>query len=168
MKTYYLKLVGVVAVASVLFLQVGCVQQKPQLSPMQKRQITTKMVDGNYDNLFASTMTVLQDHEYVIKQTNKDTGLITAEVNKDAGFATKFFTTNKYGNVSNSGTKVEVSAVISKLSSTKNEIRLSIEEKTYNNSGGTTASKQLYQPEVFQTLFNDITTEVKRREAFGK
>jgi len=168
MKTSYLKLVGVVAVASVLFLQAGCVQQKPPLSPMQKRQITTKMVDGNYDNLFASTMTVLQDHEYVIKQTNKDTGLITAEVNKDAGFAAKFFTTDRYGNVSHSGTKVEVSAVISKLSATKNEIRLSIEEKTYNNSGGTTSSKQLYQPEVFQTLFNDITTEVKRREAFGK
>ncbi len=162
------KWMTIVVMSTLLMVVSGCIQQQPPLSPLQKRQMSTRMVEGDYDNVFAATMTVIQDHEYVLKQTNKETGLITAEVNKDAGFTSKFFTSNKYGYTANSGTKVEVSAVVSKINPTKSEIRLSIEEKVYNSNGGTTSSTQLYDVETFGTMFNDITTEVKRREALGR
>jgi len=162
------KLLTIVALSTLVMVTAGCIEQAPKLSPLQKRQMTTRLVEGDYETVFAAAMTVVQDHEYVLKQTNKDTGLITAEVNKDAGFASKFFTSNKYGYTSNSGTKVEFSAVVSKINPTKSEIRLAIEEKVYNSNGGTTSSKQLYDVETFSTIFNDIATEVKRREALGR
>ena len=101
------------------------------------------------------------------KQTVKDTGLITANVSKDSGFMTKLFSANN-GVAMNAGTKVEVSAVVDKLNTETSEIRLTIEEKQYNSMGGVVNSIQMYEPVVYQSLFNDIRTEVKRREAFGK
>lgn len=150
-----------------LLMLTGCETASQKLSPMQKRQITTKMVDGSYNNVYASVMTILQDHGYVIKQTVKDTGLITANVSKDAGFWAKWASTTN-GVSMNAGTKVEVSAVVDNLNTETSEVRLTIEEKQYNSMGGVVRSIQLYEPEVYQTLFNDIRTEVKRREAFGK
>ncbi len=158
----------ILAASALLLTTAGCIQQEAPLSPLQKRQMSTRLIEGRYDDVFAATMTIVQDHEYILKQTNKDTGLITAEVNKDAGFASKFFTSNKYGYTSNSGTKVELSVVVSKINATKSEVRLSIEEKVYNSNGGTTSSRQLYDMQTFSTLLNDITTEVKRREALGR
>ena len=150
-----------------LMMLTGCETASQKLSPMQKRQITTKMVEGSYNNVYASVMTILQDHGYVIKQTVKDTGLITANVSKNSGFMTKLFSANN-GVAMNAGTKVEVSAVVDKLNTETSEIRLTIEEKQYNSMGGVVNSIQMYEPEVYQSLFNDIRTEVKRREAFGK
>ncbi len=153
-------------ILSTLFSLSAC-QTGPKLSPMQKRQITTRVLEGTYNNAFGATMTVLQDHEYVIKQATKETGLITAEVSRDSGFWAKMASNNN-GISSNAGTQVEVSATFSKLNPSTTEVRLAIQEKVYNSVGGVTRSKQILEQEVFQTLFNDIKVEVKRREAFGK
>jgi hypothetical protein len=145
----------------------GC-QTAQKLSPMQKRQITVRTIEGSYTNLFAATMSVIQDNEYVIQQASKDTGLITASVSRDSGFMNKLFSSNDYGTVSNAGTKIEVSATISKINENTSELRLSIQEKMYNNMGGVTRSSQVLDPETYQSIFNDIKVEVKRREAFGR
>ena len=151
----------------VTLLGLTACQPQPKMSPMQKRQITTRVIDGSYANVFGAVMTTLQDHEYIVKQASKDTGLISAEVSRDSGFWTKFATSNN-GNVSNAGTKVEVSTTLSQISNEATEVRMMIQEKVYNSSGGTTRSKQILDQKVYQNLFNDIKVEVKRREAFGR
>ncbi len=157
------KVFSSILIMATLVTLIGC--NTVQLTAMQKRQITTKMMDGNYENIFKATVTVLQDNEYIIKDSKLDTGLITAEVNKESDWLTKALTTSKYGGTSMAGTKVEISAVVDKINTGNSEIRISIEEKVYSNQGGTTSSTQNLDPKVYAKLFGDIQVEIKRREA---
>ena len=50
-----------------------------QLTTPQKRQITTQLIQGSYEDIFSATLTVLQDRSCVIKKTDKTTGLIFAK-----------------------------------------------------------------------------------------
>jgi hypothetical protein len=159
-------LTSIALIISIVFVFTGC--KTVNLTSMQKRQITSRVVDGNYDNIFKSTMTILQDNEYIIKETNKDTGLISAEVNREANIWTKALSTNKYGVSSSAGTKVEISATVDKLNNDSSEVRLTIQEKTYSSNGGTTKVVPNYDVKTYATLFNSLKTEVKRREAFGR
>jgi len=55
---------------------------EPQLSPMQVRQITTKLFDSDYETVYRACLTVLQDQGYIIKNTDMDSGLIVASITK--------------------------------------------------------------------------------------
>ena len=70
----------------------------------------------------------------------------------------------------NKGTEIEVSCIVNKLSNISSEIRINIQEVKYGESSwlsGTSkqSSKQIYVPNLYQNLFNQITLEIKRREA---
>ena len=145
---------------------IGCATA-PTLSPMQKRQITTRVIEGGYENIFKSTVTVLQDNEYIIKDTKMDTGLILAEVNRESNIWAQVFSSSD-GVVHDKGTIIAVSATVDKLNDKSSEVRLTIEEKTYSSAGGTTNVKQIIDEKIYSKLFNDIAIEVKRREAFGR
>lgn len=149
-------------------LAVGCATV-PKMSPMQFRHISTRLIEGRYDNVFRSAMTVLQDNGYIIKQTNMDTGLITAEVNREISsvFQVLQVIGSKQQQIRNKGTLVEASAVVSKISDTNTEVRITIQERTYTASGGTSRVRQLRDATIYKKLFDDITIEVRRREAMG-
>lgn len=149
-----------------MVLMVGCATA-PQMSPMQMRQITTRTIECSYENAFRATMTVLQDQQYVIKETDMDTGFILANVNRQTGGGTQLFQALLVGKY-DTDTLVEVSASIDKLNETNQELRISIQEVTYNSEGAKSRSKQINTPEIYQQLFNDITVEIKRREAMNK
>ncbi|MFA5879315.1 MAG: hypothetical protein WC860_03985 [Candidatus Margulisiibacteriota bacterium] len=151
-----------------LLITPGCITSKPELSPMQKRQVTTKLIDGSYDNIFASTITVFQDNEFIIKNTDKSTGLITAEVSRDAGALTRVLAIAASSKVYDSGTKVEINAMVNKISSSNSEIRIRIQESNFNNAGGITNTQQIYDEKTYTDFFNNIQTEVKRREAINR
>jgi hypothetical protein len=163
---------SVVSISLVLLLLTGLSGCKtaPEMSPMQKRQITTRSIDGGYQNIFKAIMTVLQDNMYIIKDTKMDTGLILAEVNRETDKKSQFFQKiySETGAISNKGTIIEVSSTVDKISETTSEVRLTIQEKVYSDTGGTTKVKQILDPIVYEKLFNDITVELKRREAYGK
>ena len=149
-------------------LGAGCATT-PKMSPMQFRQISTRLIDAGYHNTFRATMTVLQDNGYIIKDTDMDSGLITAEVNRETSGFSQFLQRVGYdGEIKNKGTLVEASAVVSKISNTNTEVRITVQERTYSSSGGTSHVKQLRDPETYKRLFDDITIEVKRREAMGR
>lgn len=65
-----------------LTILVGCATG-PQLSQMQIRQLTTKMIEGSYENVFRATMAVLQDQGYIIKNTDMNSGLIVANIDRE-------------------------------------------------------------------------------------
>ena len=155
-------------VLALVILAGGCATT-PKMSSMQLRQITTRTIQGGYENVFKATMTIFQDNSYIIKQTDMDAGLIVAEVNRESSGWSQFFQAMfSEGEISDKGTVVEASAVVGKLNETTSEVRITIQEKTYSNTGKTTRVKQLKDSEVYRSLFNDITIEVKRREALGR
>lgn len=161
-------LVTLFAVAG--FMMSACVPTKQAMSPMQKRQITTRVVKGNYQNTFRGLLTVFQDHGYIVKEADMDSGLVRAEIRKEnSGFGSVLVAIGNSDNSSyDKATVYEASATVSELAKTDIEVRLTIQEKSVNNHGNVTTGRQIYDVETFQTIFNDLQIEVKRREAYGR
>ena len=150
---------------------VGCAVG-PKLSPMQMRQITTKLINGAYEDTYRSALTVLQDQGYIIKNTDMESGLIMAQVDRATSGGSQFVQALFSGYVSDKGTDIEVSCIVNKISNTNTEIRINIQETKYGQSSywsGTSKQKvkQIYEPELYRNLFNEIELEVKRRQAIS-
>ena len=155
-----------------LLILVSCAPT-PKLSPMQIRQITMRMFEADYETCYRATLTVLQDQEYIIKDTDMETGHILARVDRQTKGGSQFVQALFLGYVSDKGTEYELSAMVDKLSETSTEIRINIERVKYGQSSkysGTTkqGSKRIYDVKLFQDLFNDISIEIKRREAMKR
>jgi len=134
---------------------------------MQIRNITTRQIEGNYENIFRATLTILQDNGYIIKNTDMNSGLIVATIDREVTKTSQFFQAFWTGYIYNKGTFIEISAMVSKISEHISEIRMNIQETNYGQWGGKQNIKQIYDPEIYEALFNSITIEVKRREAMG-
>jgi len=150
----------------IFLLQFGC-STAPQLSSMQVRQLTSKIIEGSYEDVFRASMTVIQDKGYVIKNTDMNSGLIVANVDKETASGSQFLQALFVGSVYDKNTVVEVSETINKLSEKSQEIRLSIQETQYSANGNKQDIKQILDEKMFQNFFNEITLEVKRREAIN-
>jgi len=142
----------------------GCVTT-PVLSPMQIRNITTKHIEGSYENIYRACITVFQDQGYIIKNTDMNTGLIAANVDREESKNSQFWQAFWTGYIYNKGTEVEVSCMVNKINETSSDVRISTQETRYSAYGGKTQIKQIYEEELYRNLFNEIITEVKRREA---
>lgn len=141
-----------------------------QLSPMQKRQITARRFECNYENAFRASITVLQDQGYVIKNTDMASGLILASVDRQTATGYQVAQILLLGFAFDKGTEVEVSCVVNQLNEFSSEIRINIQEVKYGQSSwlsGTSKqnSKQIYDPRLYQNIFNEISLEIERREA---
>lgn len=161
------KFLSIVPFILVVTFIVGCAAG-PQLSQMQIRQLTTKMIEGSYENVFRATMTILQDQGYVIKNTDMNSGLIVANIDRETSGGSQFAQALLFGRITDKNTVIEVSATVNKLNDTNQELRLNIQETNYSGSGGKNSIDQIYDEKVYQDLFNQITLEVKRREAMNK
>ncbi|MCK5219012.1 hypothetical protein KAR10_05785 [bacterium] len=155
-----------------LFIFSGCATT-PTISPMQKRQLTTKLIEGSYENVYRATLTVFQDQGYIIKDTDMNSGLIVATVDRATSGGSQFAQALFMGFVANKGLVVEVSCMINKINDTKTEVRINIQETKYGQSSSWSSSskqnaRQIYDADVYQNLFNEITVEVKRRDAMNK
>lgn len=164
-----------------------------QLTTQQKRQITTQLVQGSYENIFAATLTVLQDRNCVIKKTDKTTGLIFAkeevgsgspageaaeEIAMIVGTIAQWFGADEGWTTTDDVTTVEVGCVLSKVDSTASQLRINTQESTLiiEESRGLLLTKHkeyklktqpIYDEAYYRKLFNEITVEVKRREAIN-
>lgn len=164
MKTFF---VSIIAGVALLFL-VGCASIDADLSPMQKRQITTKQVEGDYENAFRAAMTVLQDQGYVVKNTDMASGLIVANIDRETSKSSQFWQEVLVGGIYDKGTFIEATITVGKINNTLQELRMSLQETRYNQFGGKTDIKQITEVKAYEELANQITIEVKRREALGR
>ena len=94
-------------VASLMLLGCATPDSAINLSPMQKRQITTRQIEGSYENVYRATMTVLQDQEYIIKNTDMASGLIVANIDRETSKGNQFLQAFFQGYISDKGTFVE-------------------------------------------------------------
>jgi len=155
------RLMGSLMMVSVLaggFLLQGC---EKELTPMERRMLTTRVIEAPYEAVFRAASTVIQDQQYIIKSTDMKSGLITAEINKEIDFASKLLMRSLSSSSSQNGTRIQLSAMVNSLSPTSTEIRITIQEEDYGDRG-VIASRQIKNPKVFAELFNQLTVEVQR------
>ena len=151
----------------------GCATTTSILSPVQKRHITTKIIEGSYENVYRATLTVLQDHGYIIKNTDMASGLIVANADRKTSGVLQFMQALFIGYVPDKGSEIEITCMVNKLSDQTSELRMNIREVKYGQSSVWSSSgkqdvKQIYDEKIYQALFNEITVEVKRREALNR
>jgi len=157
----------------VLVVLLGGCATTPTLSPMQKRHITTKMIEGTYDNVYRATLTVLQDQGYIIKNTDMASGLIVANADRRASGGSQFLQALFAGYIYDKGSEIEITCMVNLLSDQTSELRVNIREVKYGQSSAWTSSskqdvRQIYDEATYQQLFNEISVEVRRREALNR
>jgi len=148
----------------------NCSSNKVQLSPMQVRELTTRLYDSGYENTYKATLTVLQDQGYVIKNTDMAAGLILGYADRKTAFGSQLFSALMLGFVAHKGTDIEVSCMCNKVNETSTELRMNIQEAKYGQSSvysGTskTDSNLIRDPKIYKALFDQIGVEIKRLEA---
>lgn len=148
----------------------GCATTTPQISPMQMRQFTTRGYDSSYENVYRATMTVFQDQGYIIKNTDMNSGLIVAEIDRETSQSSQFwqYVFSSDGYIANKGTLIQVSATVNKLNDAQSEIRMTIQEVTYGTFNSKSQIKTITDPKVYDSILNDIQIETKRREAINR
>lgn len=166
-----MKKLAVSFIVIILFLS-GCATA-PKLSPMQKRQITTRVIEGSYETVYQSILTVLQDQGYIIKNTDMRTGLISANIDRESSTGSQAVQALFLGYVSNKGSVIDASIMVNKINNDKSEVRINMQESQYgqNSSWGGTSKQNvetIYDKEIYGSLFNEIQIEVKRRNALGR
>ena len=154
-------------VCVIALLGSGCAS-RANLSPMQKRQITTHQIEGSYENVYRAAMTVLQDQGYVVKNTDMASAPIVANVDRETSKSSQFWQAFWTVDV-DKGTFIEATITVGTINDSLQEIRISLQETRYSRyDGGKTDIKQLVNPAAYQELANQITVETKRREALGR
>lgn len=135
----------------------------PKLSPMQVRQLTTRLIDGSYVDTYRATLTVLQDQGYRIRETDMESGLISAYASRTR---TGFLWTTQ-----DDGLGFELSCIVDSLSDTRTEVRLGFrksyegKERPWLERFLDRSGPDVLDPKVFESFFNQINVEVKRRRA---
>lgn len=172
MRQYVKHIASIVCVLVFSLFLLGSASTGPTISPMQQRQITTRMIDGNYENTYRAVMTVLQDQGYILKNTDMASGLIVATMDRETSGGSQFAQAFFFGYVSDKGTVIEATCTVSKLSDTKSDLRIMIQETNYGQSSAWSGSgkqgvKTIYDEKIYKALFDQILVEVKRREAIN-
>lgn len=142
----------------------NCASAEAKLSPMQKRQITSRIYDSDYETVYRATLTVLQDQGYIIKNTDMNSGLIVSEIDRETSKFSQFLQ-GIFGDVTDKGTFIEVSCMADKISDNSTELRINIQETKYDAGGSRQEVNRLYDETTYQQIFNEIGVEIKRREA---
>lgn len=164
------KILLTLMVSSILFL-VGCSSTTPQLSQMQIREMTTKEIQADFKTTFKATMSVLQDQDYIIENTDFDSGLIVAEkeANKETTAGDVLMVLFVDMRHRRSG-KVKVSATVTGITKETTKLRINIQEKNVTKGtfdSGSEDIRNIQDKQIYDTLFNQISTEVERIKAIN-
>lgn len=145
-------------------LMVGCTNTTPQMSQMQIREITTKEIQADYKSTFKATMSILQDEGYIVQNTDFDSGLIVATIerSKKVGIGTTFL----FGVTSRMST-VKVSATLSEINKNTTKLRMNIQNKNTTNRQyrKDEYAAKILDKKIYDKLFNLIKVEAERIKA---
>jgi len=134
---------------------VGC--NEAQLSPLQRKLLESKDIQGNYQDAYKATLQVLQDYEYGITNTDYASGVIHGETGtkKDFWGYMRWF---------------EATATLEQFGDNTVKERLTIlAKKKFSSQYGTQEeSKVVEDPELFSKIYDDIQKEVFIRQNINK
>ncbi len=107
-----------------------------KLTTQQRRQITTQLIQGSYEDIYRATMAVLQDRNCVVKKTNMKTGLIFAkEESGEVGGDVLMLIGGLFGETTTTDDVrvLEIGCVLTKVDDTASQLRINIQESTLTN-----------------------------------
>ena len=149
-----------------LILFSGCVVTPQKFTPQQRRAMQVRTFDASYENVFKSVKTVFQDEGYIIRNQDFAGGMVLAqkETSENAGYQMIELLSDNESYTT--GTGYEVSMNLDKINNTSTETRMTLQSTRKTNLGGS-SGKELLKPEVYKSLYDKITVEIKRRQARG-
>ncbi len=135
-----------------LFLS-GCVAT---LTPLQRRGIESRELEGKFDDALKATLQVFQDYGYVIKSTDYQSGVVQGET----GVRRDIFGMNNS----------EITATIEQFGENRVRERITLVKKTKVSSQyGTQEDSQIVaDAELFQRMYDDIQKEMFIRKNLSK
>jgi hypothetical protein len=139
------------------------------MSPTEVKLMTTKQYDAPYELVFKSAMSLLQSEQFVISQTDMQSGLITATKrvqNKNADLNRILWGFSK------DAVTAKAAIIVDKVNEEVTEIKLTVYEGTESSSAGGygTVNKDVKEqmvlsPETYSKWFTSLTAEIERRKA---
>ena len=123
------------------------------MSNLQRRSIESKELKGRFDEAFKATLQVFQDHGYIIKNSDYQSGVIQGETGKKLGF---------WGIMTN----YEITATLEQFGENIVKERLSLIQKVKVELNED--SKMVDDPELFQKLYDNIQKEMFIRANLNK
>ena len=144
-----------VCLISMSVLLTGCATTK--LTAMQRRTFEAKELTGTYDDAYKSTLQVLQDNGYIIKNSDHASGVIQGETGVVQGW---------FGRMDNT----EITATLEQFGEGIVKERLTIVGKVKVSSqyGTHENSRNIDDPELFQKLYSEIQKEMFIRKNLSK
>jgi len=138
----------------------GCATTITPSTPLQRKVIESKELEGTYEDTFKSTISILQDKGYQITNSDYSGGIISAEYSNSIAY----------------GGSESYSATINFEKFTENRIRmrLSIYKQLYNSIGAKRlkfsglTSGIVNEPKLYQDFYNEIQKEIFLRSQFKK
>ncbi len=145
---------NLLSVCAIAIIFSGCA---PTLSSMQRRSIEGRDLEGRFDDAFKATLQVFQDHGYIVKSSDYQSGVIQGETGVKQGW---------WGLMTN----FEITATIEQFGENTVKERISIVRKKKDSSqyGTHENSKTIDDPKVFQKLYDDIQKEMFIRRNLNK
>ena len=140
----------------------GCATTKQvALTPLEIQQIQSRSFEAEYDVVFRSVVSVLQDLGYTVKSADIDTGFVTAESAAQSSTATKFWT---------GVTKVDQTSVTGfmEMMGADTSVRLNFVNRIETSTGYGQNDKReipIYETEPYQVAFERIENAIFVREA---
>jgi PBP1b-binding outer membrane lipoprotein LpoB len=131
----------------------------PEQSQLQIREFQTRSYDTK-DTLMVmkALLNVLQDEQFIVKNADKDLGLLTAAkeidvANNTEAFFSSFFLGTDARFKKNS--IIECSGNVTEFGE-KTRVRINFQAKTLNNKGEVMTVKQIEDPKYYQDFFSKV------------
>jgi hypothetical protein len=169
MKKNSLQIVKIFAAIIVMTSMYSCASTKPTMSPTDVKLMTTKQYDAPYEMVFKSAMSLLQSEQFVISQTDMESGLINATKriqNKNADLNRALWGFSK------DAATAKAAIIVDKVNDELTEIKLTVYEGTESSSAGgwgtvnkDVKEQMVYSPETYNKWFTSLSAEIERRKA---
>lgn len=152
-----------IVVISILTSSVAGCATGPQLTSLQRRVIESKEFEGTFDDVFKSTIAVLQDKGYSVRTSDYNAGLICAETER--GPCIPFKGAYQYDAMIN----------IEKFTDNRTKIRIAMKRYIFDLYGrpfdppmSSVKPGSVQESEIYQDLYAEIQKEVFRRAQLNR
>ena len=147
----------------ILFILTSCGVSQKVLSPTEIKMMTTKQFEANYDLVFSSAISLLQSEGFLINNTDKTTGLITANKqidNKNAGLQMFLI-----GTATEASTSQALNDELTEVKFTLYEGSVSSSYNQYSGKSTTNKNSMVEDATIYANWFNNLRSEIERRKA---
>lgn len=143
------------------FIFTSCTSTTERVTPLERAQMRTATIEGNYKITFKAMMTTLENEGYTIENTDMDSGLIVSTIveNPYTEFDRLWGTT---GTITSTA-----SATISKINNTSTRVRINLrkEKETHRGAYVEKDASEVNDPLVYKEFFTKLNVEIARARA---